>query len=32
MKTLEQKSEEVAHLLKALAHPKRFLVLCKLRE
>ncbi len=32
MKTIEQKSEEVAHLLKALAHPKRFLILCKLRE
>ena len=29
---IEQKAEEVAHLLKLLAHPKRFLILCKLRE
>lgn len=32
MKTIEQKSEEVAELLKFLSHPKRFLLLCKLRE
>ncbi len=32
MNTIEQKATEVAHLLKLLAHPKRFLILCKLRE
>ena len=32
MKTIEQKSEEVAELLKFLSHPKRFLLLCKLRD
>ncbi len=32
MKDIEQKSSEIAHLLKSLAHPKRFLILCKLRE
>lgn len=32
MKTIEQKAEEVAELLKLLSHPKRFLLLCKLRE
>ncbi len=29
---LEKKSTEVAELLKLLAHPKRFMILCKLRE
>jgi DNA-binding transcriptional ArsR family regulator len=29
---IEQKAEEVADILKLLAHPKRFLILCKLRE
>jgi ArsR family transcriptional regulator len=32
MKDLEKKATEVAHILKLLAHPKRFLILCKLRE
>ncbi len=32
MKDIEKKSEEVAELLKFLAHPKRFLLLCKLRD
>lgn len=32
MEKLEQKAAEVAHILKLLAHPKRFLILCKLRE
>ncbi len=32
MKDLEIKATEVAHILKLLAHPKRFLILCKLRE
>ncbi len=32
MNDLEQKAIEVAHILKLLAHPKRFLILCKLRE
>ena len=32
MKDLEKKATEVAHILKTLAHPKRFLILCKLRE
>lgn len=32
MQNLEKKAEEVAELLKFLAHPKRFLILCKLRE
>lgn len=32
MKTIEQKAEEVAELLKFLSHPKRFLLLCKLRD
>ena len=32
MENLEKKATEVAHILKLLAHPKRFLILCKLRE
>jgi hypothetical protein len=32
MKDIEKKAEEVSELLKALAHPKRFLLLCKLRD
>ena len=32
LKELEKKSEDIAHILKLLAHPKRFLLLCKLRE
>jgi ArsR family transcriptional regulator, virulence genes transcriptional regulator len=32
MKDIEKKSEEVAELLKFLSHPKRFLLLCKLRD
>ncbi len=32
MQELEKKATEVAHILKLLAHPKRFLILCKLRE
>lgn len=32
LKELEKKSEDIAHILKLLAHPKRFLILCKLRE
>jgi DNA-binding HxlR family transcriptional regulator len=32
MNDLEQKATEVANLLKLLAHPKRFLILCQLRE
>lgn len=32
MENIEQRATEVAHLLKLLAHPKRFLLLCKLRE
>lgn len=32
MKNLEPKAIEVAHILKLLAHPKRFLILCRLRE
>lgn len=32
LKELEKKTEEVAALLKFLAHPKRFMILCKLRE
>ncbi len=32
LKDLEKKTEEVAWLLKLLAHPKRFMILCKLRE
>ena len=29
---IEQKAIEVTDILKLLAHPKRFLILCKLRE
>ena len=29
---IEKKAEEVADILKLLAHPKRFLILCKLRD
>lgn len=29
---IEQKVTEVAYILKFLAHPKRFLILCKLRD
>ncbi len=29
---IEKRATEVAHLLKLLAHPKRFLILCKLRD
>ncbi len=32
LQDLEKKTEEVAGLLKLLAHPKRFMILCKLRE
>jgi DNA-binding transcriptional ArsR family regulator len=32
LKQLEQKAEEVSALLKLLAHPKRFMLLCRLRE
>ncbi len=32
MEDIQKKSEEVAHILKLIAHPKRFLILCKLRE
>jgi DNA-binding transcriptional ArsR family regulator len=32
MKDIEKKAEEVSELLKVLAHPKRFLLLCKLRD
>lgn len=32
LKELEKKTEEVAWLLKLLAHPKRFMLLCRLRE
>ena len=32
MENIEQRATEVAHLLKLLSHPKRFLLLCKLRE
>ena len=32
MNDIEKKSEEVAELLKFLSHPKRFLLLCKLRD
>ncbi|NRH21476.1 winged helix-turn-helix transcriptional regulator [Candidatus Gracilibacteria bacterium] len=32
LKELEKKTEEVAGLLKLLAHPKRFMLLCRLRE
>lgn len=32
MLDLEKKATDVAHTLKLLAHPKRFLILCKLRE
>jgi len=32
MENLEKKATEVAHILKLLSHPKRFLILCKLRE
>ncbi len=32
MEDLKKKSAEVAHILKLLGHPKRFLILCKLRE
>ncbi len=32
MNDLEKKATEVAHILKLLAHPKRFLILCKLRD
>jgi hypothetical protein len=29
---IAQKAEEVADILKLLSHPKRFLILCKLRD
>lgn len=32
MDILKKKAIEVAEILKLLAHPKRFLILCKLRE
>lgn len=32
MNDLEKKTSEVADILKILAHPKRFLILCKLGE
>ncbi|MBP9780006.1 winged helix-turn-helix transcriptional regulator [Candidatus Gracilibacteria bacterium] len=32
MDDIEIKATEVAHILKLLSHPKRFLILCKLRE
>ena len=32
MDQLEKKATEVAHLLKLMAHPKRFLILCRLRD
>ncbi len=32
MNDLEKKSIEVTKILKLIAHPKRFLILCKLRE
>ena len=32
MKTLDTQSEHIAHILKLLAHPKRLLILCKLRN
>ena len=32
IENIEQKVEEVADILKLLAHPKRFLILCKLRD
>ena len=32
MQALEQKTEEVAAVIKALAHPRRLLLLCKLAE
>ena len=31
MLDIEKKSEEVSQILKLLSHPKRFLILCKLR-
>lgn len=32
LKELEKKAENIANKLKLLSHPKRFLLLCKLRE
>lgn len=32
MKDLEKKSEEVANLLKLMSHPKRFMLLCRLKD
>lgn len=32
MQNLEQQADEVAHILKLLAHPKRLLVLCRLKH
>lgn len=32
MLEIEKKAEEVAYILKLLSHPKRFLILCKLRD
>lgn len=32
MEFLEQKADETAHILKLLAHPKRLLLLCKLKD
>lgn len=32
MQSIDVRADEVAHILKLLAHPKRFLILCKLRE
>ncbi len=32
MHNLEKRAEEVAELLKILSHPKRLLLLCKLRD
>ncbi len=31
MEHLEKKADEIAHILKLLAHPKRLLLLCKLK-